>query len=348
MDKNGSHCEEVKADKNYPLTQLPLQCPPPTPSEDTTYRFRNFINEDEFVITGTFEPINSQTPTPTYTPTYTPTPGITPTQTLTPFASPTPTKTLTPTATPPPTVSNTHNPRYVFILEIDISIDIEVVVYFDLITKTLNIYHAVEGAFPKNPIYLQWVVLKDGVIISQGQDYWTIPWRLTPAAAPRLNLFGYKEDAAEYAMKAALYAAGGAAAVGIVVVATEMGLGTFTTAGAQVLISLGPVALAIGIAVGLVVFALMKLFGGKKPPPPRPYPQYSNTYQLPPGLIIPINNFKLNPGSIPAHVYDGGIAVEVPPTSASRYIAAIDIIDRTPTRASTTDSYKFQISTSNY
>jgi hypothetical protein len=347
MDTTGSNCEEVRAEKNYPLTQVPLQCPVPTPSINSNYKYRDPIEEDVIVVTGTFEPVNSQTPTPTNTPTNTPTPPVTPTQTVTPYASPTATQTVTPTATPPPTPSNTHAPRFVFILEVSISLDTEAVLYFDMISKSLLLYHAVEGAFPQNPIFLQWSVTKDGVIIDQGKDFWTIPWRLTTAPVPRLSLLNYKEDAAKYATQAAAFAGAATAAY----MAVWLGAAGFASNSTGVILSVtlfNPLTIGVALVVGLVIFALFKLFGNKKPPPPKPYPQYSAEYKLPAGLIIPLTNFKLNPGSTPSHVYDGGVTVEVLPTPKSRFIAAINIADLTALRRTTTDSYKFQLSTSNY
>ena len=303
MDNEGSHCEEVKADKNYPLTQLPLECPLPTPLSDTTYKYRDFIYEDKFVVTGTFEPVNSQTPTPTHTLTRTPTPGITPTQTPTPDNSPTPTKTVTPTATPPITLSNTHNPRYVFVLEMSMSLDTEAVVYFDIKKREIFIYHAVEGNFPANPVTVEWTVFKDGVVISAGSRDWVIPWKLTVYPTPRLRK----------------------------------------------ILSSTVVKTVVGVFTGLIGLILLNQIKMRiRTPPPKRHPQYSDAFTLPSDIVIPLDNFKFDKGVTPDHITDGGVFVEVYPSAATNYITAIQLIDSSPNRASTTDSYKFQISTSNY
>ena len=339
-------CEESSGDRVYPITQLLRQCPTPTPDLSSSYIKRKYISEETFVVTGAYSPANSSTPTPTVTPTNTPTPTITPTNTPTPGASPTPTSTITPTATPAPTPSRTHLPRIVFKLDVSVSINTEAIFYYDFKTNTALLYHAVEGAFPQNPVVLQWAVYSDGVPIRTGRYVWTIAWRLTSAAAPRLRLLNYKEDAAKYSVEAAgAAAAGTAVALALWEGATKLASGTLSNALGLTLFN--PVTLFVALAVGLVVFALFKIFGNKKPPPPKPYPQYSDSVKLDVG-DIPITNFKLNPGSIPAHVYEGGIFLLSYPDSSHAYISEVDIVDRTPNKVATVDSYNFQIQTSNY
>jgi hypothetical protein len=193
MNAEGSNCDNVLADKHFPLTQLPLACPVPTPSADTTYVERDYIEED--IITNRnkrdrkYVPIKSPTPTPSITPTHTPTPSITPTVTGTPVATPTPTPSFTPTGTPPPTPTPTHLPRYEFKLDVGITLNTEALVYIDLPLKQVYIYHAVEGTFPFNPVLLQWTIRKDGVPIESGSYSWTIPWELTYGPAPRRGWF---------------------------------------------------------------------------------------------------------------------------------------------------------------
>lgn len=345
MHIEGSNCELISAEKNFPLTQLLLPCPVPTPVANSSYIQRDYIEEDATVPAEILLPVNSPTPTPTHTPTNTPTPSITPTPTFTPGATRTPTPTQTPSGTPAPTPTPTHFPRYVFKLEVSISIQTEAVFYFNLIDAQLYIYHATEGPFPQNPVFLQWILLKDGVIIRQGQAFWTIPWKLTTAPVPRLSLLNYKEDAAKYATKAAIFTAAGGLAGSLAIIGVAGALPGLTIGG---LATLGALSLGIGIVVGLVIFALFALFGNKKPPPPKPYPQYSDAFNLPLDFIIPLNNFKLSPGKLPQHIYNGGILLETAPTVKSRFIGAVTLIDLTEERFQTIDSYKFQISTSNY
>ena len=346
MNNNLYNCEEDSGDKVYPITQLLRQCPTPTPDLSSSYIKRDYIPEETFIVTGVYSPANSSTPTPTVTPTNTPTPTITPTNTPTPGASPTPTSTITPTATPAPTPSRTHLPRIVFKLDVSVSINTEAIFYYDFKTNTVLLYHAVEGTFPQNPVVLQWAVYSDGVLIKTGRYVWTIAWRLTRAAVPRLQLLNYKEDAAKYAAEGAAIAAAGSTTA----LAAWIGVSGLTSSSPGMVIGatlLNPITLFVALAVGLVVFALFKIFGNKPPPPPKPYPQYSDSVKLDVGAI-PITNFKLNPGSIPAHVYEGGVFLLSYPDSSHTYIAEVDIVDRTPNKADTVDSYNFQIQTSNY
>ena len=297
MSSEGSNCENILAEKRYPLTQLPLACPVPTPVADSSYTKRDYIEEDRLSVTDrrnrTFAPIKSPTPTPSITPTNTPTPSITPTITRTPNASPTPTPSISASSTPPPTPTPAPKPRYEFKLDVAIAIDIEALVYIDLPLKQVYIYHAVEGNFPQNPVYLQWALYKDGVIIQSGNYNWTINWILTYGPAPKRGWF-------------------------------KTYIRRFT------------------------IFGWWFGVGKKRPPPLLRHPQYSDEYTIPVTMDIPLNNFKLAQGSTPDHVVDGGVFVDTVPSKESKYTAVIQLIDSSPNRAATTDSYRFQISTSNY
>lgn len=336
-------CKEIFAEKVYPVTQLPLLCPTPSVYVDSKYKSAGYIAEDLFVVTGGFEPIHSPTPTPKVTSTPTATPPITPSQTCTPDTTLTPTPTHTPTATPPPTPTSTHIPKFKWEVEVAWTVYTSAVFYYNMTTGECFLYHATEGIFPANPVYLQWQLLQDGIPVYSGSYTWTYKWQLTRAPVPRLNLLNYKEDAGKYAVEAGAASAGAAVAGLAIYNASAIANGATIAYGATFLL-----AAAVFVVVGLIIFALFKLFGNKKPPPPRPYPQFSSGFTIPgppAPYRVPLSNFKLDPGLPPSHVYDGGLILTSAPNSKSNYTCSVDLTDLTSNAASTADPWVFKIST---
>lgn len=331
MDNN---CDKIQAEHIFPVTQLPLICATPAASPHVRYISRGSIKEEVIVVTGKYSPVSSPTPTPSNTPSLTPTPAVTVTPTPTPVSTLTCTPTVTPTATPQPTPSSTHTPLLLFRLTITASVYTHLVIYFDYVNKVLIAYHAVESNFPLNPIGVHWELSQDNIIIEQGETKWHIPWQLTRYSVDRLQL----KKAADVAM----WTGGSLATAGAALAVAETGISTTTLIVAA---SMGPLALAAAVIIGVAYLLYLLLFP-PKPPPPRPRPQYSPPFKLPITHDLPVYTVNLL-GTLPPAVYEGNMFIDTYPVQENQYIIAVDLIDSSDEAKKTLDPWNFTIESTN-
>jgi len=367
----GEGCISDTEIKIYPIASpLPVVCVR-TPISIEKYKKRDYISEQKVLITSGFAPVKSQTPTPSITPTPTRTPSNTPTNTPTPAPGPSPTPTPTNAPYPTPTPSTTTILPITFRLQLSISVYKEVQIVFSLLDSSLLIYHASEGSFPANPVSIQWSTMMGSTVILSGSELWNIPWEYRENAQNRFLIGNISATAVVAAAGIAGTLVGGAfiyiATAGLMTAAAGSVAGALTAVGLGGLVSLGGTvssaagalgagaglgAIAGAIAIiGVVVIAAfaiytigkwLGLWGKKKPPVKKPYPQWSPSKQLN-ALIPKSSNFQLYDGIIPDHVTDGGIFVEWGPSPATAYTMSLRIVDNSPNAAKTLDPWEFVI-----